>query len=439
MTDRLTYPALDDDRTLLTCSQCGQAARVELHGDQIDVRCYAGCSPEESLAGIDNGYLLAELQDTASRAGRTGSLDASEHPEGVAHAIPLSAVVRERVEWLVHGRVPLGGLSLLIGDPGLGKSLWTCGVAAEVSRRGRDALLVTAEDSLAATVRPRLEAVGADLDRVHAVEVRREGVDEGIRLPDDVGKLETLVAHYGAQLVVIDPLMAHLPENVNSWRDQSVRRALAPLHRLAETRGCAVIVVGHLNKAQGTDPLYRAGGSIGIGGAARSMLLLARDPEDPEGDKGVQRVLAHVKCNVAPLAASLAYRVEPTLLDEGDERIETVRLVAHGEIEATGAQLLTKRDEEDAPARTEAEEFLSSLLSDGPVEAKRVVREAVEAGISKRTLDRAKGKLGVTSRQAEGAQHSGWVWVLPDRGNLTADGGNLTAAEPNPLSQIVAI
>lgn len=181
----------------------------------------------------------------------------------------------------------------------------------------------------------------------------------------------------------------------------------------------------------GTDALYRIGGSIGIGGAARSVLLFARDPDDPEGEQGRQRVLAHVKCNVSELAPALSYRVEPTLLP-GDDRIKTARLEPHGEIEATGAQLLAVRDQEDAPARSEAEEFLAALLEDGPVEAKKVVREAAEAGISKRTLDRAKGKLGVRSRQAEGARHSGWLWALEDRGNLTPDRGNLTGLEPNP-------
>lgn len=125
------------------------------------------------------------------------------------------------------------------------------------SHRGgrRRVLLATAEDSISATVRPRLEAVDADLGRVCIVRLMREGVEEGLRLPDDVDELDRLVSETGAQLVVIDPLMAHLPENVNSWRDQSVRRALAPLHHLAETHGCAVVVISHLNKAAGTDAL----------------------------------------------------------------------------------------------------------------------------------------------------------------------------------------
>lgn len=362
------------------------------------------------------------------RAGRPTSGRTAEPPPAPAQAVPVAFYGREPVEWLLPGRVPKRAVCVLAGDPGLGKSLWACALAGEVSRAGGGVLLATAEDSIPATVRPRLEAVEADLQRVHIVSLKRDGIEEGLSLPDDVPELDRLVTETQAQLVVIDPLMAHLPDNVNSWRDQSVRRALAPLHHLAEAHGCAVVVVAHLNKAQGNEALYRIGGSIGIGGAARSVLLFARDPDDPDGDQGRQRVLAHVKCNVGALAPALAYRVEPTLLP-GDEPIKTARVVAHGEIEATGAQLLARHDQDDAPARTEAEEFLAALLEDGPVEAKRVVREAAEAGISKRTLDRAKGKLGVRSRQAEGARHRGWVWAL---GNLTPDGGNLTATEPNP-------
>ena len=218
---------------------------------------------------------------------KAGNADrASDVPRVIApaaQAVPVASYTREKVDWLVPGRVPRRAVTLLVGDPGLGKSLLTCAWAGDLSRRGESVLFATAEDSIAATVRPRLEAVEADLERVHIVRLMREGVEEGLALPDDVGELDRLVRETEAQLVVIDPLMAHLPGTVNSWRDQSVRRALAPLHRLAEEHGCAVIVVAHLNKAAGTEALYRVGGSIGLGGAARSALLFARNPNDPDG------------------------------------------------------------------------------------------------------------------------------------------------------------
>jgi hypothetical protein len=373
----------------------------------------------------------ADVLETLERARSAAKRNGRPGEQGEAQAVPIATYGRESVEWLIAGRVPLRAVTLLAGDPGIGKSLLTCAWAGELSRAGGCVLLATAEDSIAATVRPRLEAVEADLNRIHVVRLMREGVEEGLALPDDVGELDRLVGETQAQLVVIDPLMAHLPDNVNSWRDQSVRRALAPLHYLAEEHGCAVIVVAHLNKASGTEALYRVGGSIGIGGAARSALLFARDPNDPDGDQGRQRVLAHFKCNVAPIAPSVAYRVEPTVLP-GDDQVSTARLVAHGETDTTGAQLLVRRDEEEAPQLTEALEFLEATLAEGPVKTQEVLREAEEAGIAEKTLRRAKGKLGVKAVQLAGKAHGGWAWELPQsRGHLTPSDGHLTVAEPN--------
>jgi len=285
-------------------------------------------------------------------------------PEG-AHCRPFSAIAREPVEWLWPSRIPLGMLTMLVGDPGLGKSLLTVELAASVSREGSAVLLLSAEDSPSVTIRPRLEAAQADLGRVHNATLRRDGVDEGFALPDDIDSLDALVDELGARLVVVDPLMAHLPAEVNSWRDQSVRTALAPLYRMATERGCAVLLVLHLNKAKGTDPLHRTGGSIGIPGAVRSALLLARDPDDPDGERGQQRVLAHIKSNVSPLAPSLSYEVEPIILP-GDERIETARLQLLGESDHSGHDLLgVEHDPEKRSAVDEAVEFLEAELFGG--------------------------------------------------------------------------
>jgi AAA domain len=332
------------------------------------------------------------------------------------HAIPYSAIRREPVEWLRPGRVPLAMLTMLAGDPGLGKSLLTCQMAAEESRAGGAVLLATAEDSPAATVRPRLEAAQADLDLVHMVSLRRDGVEEGIALPDNIADLDGRVRDTGARLVVIDPLMAHLPDAVNSWRDQSVRTALAPLYRMAEERNCAVLIVLHLNKAKGADPLHRVGGSIGIPGAVRSALLLARDPGDPEGERGVRRVLAHVKCNVASLAPSLSYEIEPVLL-AGDDRIKTARLRLVGESEHSGHDLLATPDPEQRTALDEAIDVLRAELADGERDAREVMAAVrAVAGVSERTVKTAKKELGVEAERinAGGRRGAGrWVWRLP--------------------------
>jgi hypothetical protein len=344
-------------------------------------------------------------------------------PEG-GYSNPYAAIERERVEWLWPERIPLGMLTLLVGDPGLGKSMLTTELAANASWSGSAVLMLTAEDSPAATVRPRLEAAQADLERVHNATLRRDGVEEGFALPDDVAQLDRYVEATGARLVVIDPLMAHLPAEVNSWRDQSVRTALAPLYRLAEERRCAVVVVAHLNKAKGADPLHRVGGSIGIPGAVRSALLLARDPDDPDGERGHRRVLAHIKCNVAPLAPSLSYEIEPVLLP-GDDRIETARLRLLGESEHSGHALLSaSADPEQRSELDRAIEHLEAELADGPRDA-REARAAVKAaaGVSDRTIDTAKKHLGVQS--AKTGFKGGWEWSLSK---------DATAKSANPIS-----
>jgi putative DNA primase/helicase len=370
--------------------------------------------------GYDVGDLLREAVEASGGDGYTQARRvlerAAERAERIeaaiqgAYATAFARIEREPVTWLWPERIPLGMLTLLIGDPGLGKSMLTCWLAALVTSVGGSVLLLTAEDSPSVTVRPRLEAVHADLERVHVVEIRRDGMSEGIALPDDVAELDRLVVKHNAKLVVIDPLMAHLPERVNSWRDQSVRRALAPLARMAAERGCAVLVVGHLNKARGIDPLYRAGGSVGIPAAARSALLLARDPEDDERDRGSRRVLAHVKCNVAPQAESLVCEVEPVLLDVA-ERIETARIAITGRSTVAVSELLGSTQSETRTERAAAADFLRTELIDGPRPVPDVERAANEAGISEHTLRRAKSDLGVKSEKESWG--GGWRWVLP--------------------------
>lgn len=326
-----------------------------------------------------------------------------------AKAVALAEIERERIDWLWPGRVPLGMLTLLIGDPGLGKSLLTIDLAAKTTRAGADVLLLSAEDHAGATIRPRAEAAGADLSRLHIVTMRRYGMEEGLALPDDAFELDRLIEKHSAKLVVVDPLMAHLPESVNSWRDQSMRQALAPLHRSAEAHRCAILVVAHLNKAAGVSPLYRAGGSIGIPAAVRSALLLARDPEDEDTDRGSGRVLAHVKCNVGPQAESLAASIETVRLDDESE---AARFKVTGTSGISAADLLAAPATEQRTKRDDAADFLREELSDGPRPTKELQGAARAAGIGWRTIEDAKSDLKIEASKSSFA--GGWIWTLPD-------------------------
>jgi hypothetical protein len=337
--------------------------------------------------------------------------------------VRLASVQRERVAWLWERYLARGKLHLLDGDPGLGKSTMTLDLAARLStgaslpdgsRANEPAgtVIIGAEDGLADTVRPRLEAAGADLDRIVALTAILDHDGERMPgLPADLAAVEAAIADVTAALVIIDPLMAFLDPSINSWRDQDVRRALAPLSRLAERTGCAVVAVRHLNKTAGSHALYRGGGSIGIIGAARVGLLVAADPDDPD-----RRILATAKNNLAAHPPSLAFR----LVDDpntGTARIEWLGESTHG----ASALLAIPSDDEERGALDEAADVLRTILAGGSVAARDVKREAEQAGIAPRTLRRAQALLGIRPRKvgAPGERGQRWEWQLPEGGHAT--------------------
>jgi hypothetical protein len=158
----------------------------------------------------------------------------------------------------------------------------------------------------------------------------------------------------------------------------------------------------------------RLGGSGAFGNAARSVLLLDRDPDDPDGGEGKRRVLAHIKCNVSPLAPSLVYAVEPIALPatESDPEVETSRLELIGESPHNGRSLLAVASEEERSALDEAMDFLRTELIDGRrYPAGDIFREARKVGITDRTLKRARKSIGAETAKAGFGR--GWEWWLP--------------------------
>jgi len=220
----------------------------------------------------------------------------------------LADVEARPVAWVWERWIPRGALTILDGDPGLGKSTLMMDLAARITRGwgmppagdgagGEPAgvLLLTAEDALDVTVRPRLDAAGADPARVHALEAVKTGDDERPPvLPWDLALVESLIAYKGVRLIVADPIMAYLDGQLDAHRDQDVRRLLHQLMLLADRTGTAIVLVRHLNTLTGPPALYRGGGSIGIIGAVRSALLVGRHPSEAH-----HYVLASNKCNLA--------------------------------------------------------------------------------------------------------------------------------------------
>lgn len=348
----------------------------------------------------------------------------ADKPEELSEAkigILLSTVEAERVSWLWPGRIPLGKLSLIDGDPGTGKSGLTGDLAARVSSglplpdghslEAGGVVLLSAEDGLADTIRPRLDAAGADTSKVLALATTQdsEGHERMLSIPEDLSLIERGIWRVGATLVVVDPLMAFLSGEANAHKDADVRRALAPLAAMADRTGAAVVVVRHLNKATGGNALYRGGGSIGIIGAARSALLVAKDPEDEN-----RRVLAPMKSNLAQPAPSLAFTLEEA--DNG-----AVRVAWQGGTDLDATKLLaTSAAKEEGDAFSEATEFLREILRDGPVLSQQVWDEARDLNISEPTLKRAKKSLGVEAvRENEAGEGRGagrWMWEIPRLG-----------------------
>lgn len=354
----------------------------------------------------------------------------------------LSEVQAEPVRWLWPGRVPLGKITVLDGDPGLGKSTISLDLAARVTDGrpmadgspgvGGGVVLLTAEDGLSDTVKPRLEVAGADLDRVLSLEHVGTGRNRRpLVLPDDLEVIAAAIERIGAVLVVIDPLMAYLNSSVDSHRDQDVRRVLAILAALAASTGAAILLVRHLNKSAVGNPLYRGGGSIGIVGAARSGLVVGRDPEDD-----TRCILAMSKSNLAKRAPSLAYRVEGVnLVGIG----EVPRITWLGPVECDAAELLaTPRADRGAPRR-DAARWLENTLAAGPVPAVDLQRRAKAHGLAWRTVRRAAGEVGVAKRKrgAPGDPSAGWLWVVdpPKVATSPEDGHNGTCIEVDTLDE----
>jgi hypothetical protein len=404
------------------------------HGDVSDWLAAGGSASTLERLADDTADWIPHLEETLQ--GPTGTSD----PAFGEVVTRLSDVQSELVRWLWPGRIPLGKLSILDGDPGLGKSLLTLDLAARVST-GREmpdggssdlagpagVLLLTAEDGLADTIRPRAEAAGADCSRILALEAVREirasvrsgsGPEPEVRerppALSDIPAITAAIRQADVRLVIVDPLMAFIPAGLDTHRDAEIRVLLRGLARLAEDTGVAVLLVRHLTKANGGNALYRGGGSIGIIGAARSGLLVARDPNDPE-----LRVLAVTKSNLAAPSTALAYRVTGDAYDP--PRVSWEGATAHSVGELLGHSLPEKPNMLD-----QAKTFVLEALAAGPRAASEVAQEAAAAGVAAITLRRAREALQVeTRRDAER-----WIWVLPGARPAGASGEQLRLEAP---------
>lgn len=314
--------------------------------------------------------------------------------------IRMSDVELTPVEWLWKPYLPFGKLSVLQGNPGEGKTYFAMHLAAACTN-GKllpnmermepfNVIYQTAEDGLGDTVKPRLIEAGADLDRVLVID------DSDVQLTLSDERIEKAIIENNARLVIIDPIQAYLGADVDMNRANEVRPIFMRLGQVAQRTGCAILLIGHLNKAAGMQSLQRGLGSIDIAAAVRSVMFIGKLKHDP-----TMRILTHEKSSLAPPGVSLAF----SLGDEGGFRWV-------GEYDITADELLSGIEPQRETKTQQAKDLICTLLAGGKqVLSEDIDKAALERGIPGRTVRDAKRELGdaLKSKIVEGRKKVFWM------------------------------
>ena len=314
--------------------------------------------------------------------------------------IRMSDVELTPVEWLWKPYLPFGKLSVLQGNPGEGKTYFAMHLAAACTN-GKllpnmermepfNVIYQTAEDGLGDTVKPRLIEAGADLDRVLVID------DSEVQLTLSDERIEKAIIENNARLVIIDPIQAYLGADVDMNRANEVRPIFMRLGQVAQRTGCAILLIGHLNKAAGMQSLQRGLGSIDIAAAVRSVMFIGKLKHDP-----TMRILTHEKSSLAPPGVSLAF----SLGDEGGFRW-------FGEYDITADEMLSGIEPQRETKTQQAKDLICTLLAGGKqVLSEDIDKAALERGIPGRTVRDAKRELGdaLKSKIVEGRKKVFWM------------------------------
>ena len=312
--------------------------------------------------------------------------------------IRMSDIEAEEVKWLWYPYIPMGKITILQGDPGEGKTTFIISVIASLTKGealpesgAQDAVNViyqTAEDGLSDTIKPKLLSLGADCERVMVIDESKKE----LTFLDE--RIEKSIQKVNAKLIVLDPMQAYLGGSVDMHRANEVRPYMKHLSQIAEKTGCAVVLVGHMNKAQGIKSGYRGLGSIDFTAAARSVLVVGKLKSNP-----TLRIMAQDKSSLAPNGASIAFELSK---DNGFQW--------KGSCEFTVDDVLTGTGKVQTKVMLMEEELKNYLAPTR--KAEEVIHHAAKMGVSERTLMTAKKNLGIVSEKKEGI----WYWTLQKEG-----------------------
>lgn len=315
--------------------------------------------------------------------------------ENKVKIISMDTVEVEEIKWLWKPYIPFGKLTIIQGDPGEGKTTFALHVAALLSQGKRfdgntepfepvNVIYQTAEDGLSDTVKPRLISAGADCSKIKVI----DDSEKSLSMEDE--RLEIAIKETCAKLLILDPLQAYLGDRIDMNRANEAREMTKKLGALAERTGCAVVLIGHMNKGSGSKAAYRGIGSIDFYAIARSVLLVAKVPQDSN-----IRAVAQIKSNLAAEGDTVAFRLD----ENGFTWI--------GEYDISADELLAGYSNSDK--RKTAEDFLKKILSNGQtVPASTIFAQAKSIGVSKRTIENVKQELAIKSIK-DGAS---WLWKM---------------------------
>lgn len=320
--------------------------------------------------------------------------------------IHMEDVVSKEVEWLWYPYIPYGKITIIEGDPGEGKTTLVLKLAAALSRglplpcdddkeyEPIHIIYQTAEDGIEDTIKPRLEKAGADCSMIRVI----DETDKELSMTDD--RLEQAIIETGARLIILDPIQAYIGATVDMHRANEIRPVLKHLGIIAEKHNCAIILIGHMNKASGSKSTYRGLGSIDIQATARSVLLVAR-----LRDKSNIRIMAHDKSSLAPAGDAIGF-----------EMTEDNGMVCIGPYDITIDELLSGNEGRGKKKLDIAENFIKEYFgSNKVIPSNEIMMEAAKRSIKRNTLLSAKKKLGITSDKEKAEDGTiYWTWVMPE-------------------------